>query len=177
MILELTQLLNVCTFRRSRDNLNERIGDERADWWRRFPYSVNEAIRMARTSVLDEFINLDHGWWFAGIWSRRHRYFRLIWTFDSSLGIPRLKESNLNNLKRGGISYSFLLPSVHHDSSYFFACSMFSLRNVGRMIDVVKWCAFLLFLHKVAHDQIATFFQLATIERASAQVMIAFHSN
>ena len=57
-------------FCRSRDNFNERLGDERADWWRRFPYSVNEAIRMARTSLLDEFINLDHGWWFVGMWSR-----------------------------------------------------------------------------------------------------------
>ena len=88
--------------------------------------------------------------------TRRHRYFRLIWTFDSSLGIPRLKESNLNIFKK--TLRNFVLFVVAFCSPwfiiffFFFACSVFSLRNVGRMIDVVKWCAFLLFLlHKVAH--------------------------
>ena len=89
--------------------------------------------------------------------TRRHRYFRLIWTFDSSLGIPRLKESNLNIFKKTLRNFvlfccCLLFAMIHHIFFFFFACSVFSLRNVGRMIDVVKWCAFLLFLlHKVAH--------------------------
>ena len=56
--------------------------------------------------------------------TRRHRYFRLIWTFDSSLGIPRLKESNLNIFKKTLRNFvlfccCLLFAMIHHIFFFF----------------------------------------------------------